>query len=67
MWEGASQVYGGLVATSASANAPSGIDLTNLPTSTDGLRLGFGITTGANAAHTNIVDYIGAWSEASRF
>jgi hypothetical protein len=67
MWEGSVQVFGGVPVTSAGGNSPSGVALTNLPTSTDGLRLGFGITTGATAAHTNAVDYIGAWSEASRF
>jgi hypothetical protein len=65
MWEGASQVYGGVVV--GAANASSANTLANLPTATDGLTLGFGITTGATAAHTNAVDYIGAWSEASRF
>jgi hypothetical protein len=42
-------------------------DMTNLPAATVGHTLGFGITTGASAAHTNTVDYVGAASQVNRF
>jgi hypothetical protein len=67
LYEYTNPIVGGLVTTSAGNNASSGTLLTNLPTATDALKIGFGITTGANAAHTNTVDYIGAWSEVQRF
>lgn len=67
LWEGNTQIYGGMVTTSIGGNSPTNPSLANLPTATDGLRLGFGITTGANAAHTNTIDYVGAASEVNRF
>ena|SRR5208282_116148 len=65
--QGTWQVQGGLQVTSAGVNAPSGVLLTNLPAVTTGLKIGFGITTGASAAHTNTVDYVGAASTYTRF
>jgi len=65
--QGTWQVQGGLQVTSIGVNAPSGVLLTNLPPATTGLTMGFGITTGANAAHTNTVDYVGAASTYTRF
>ena len=51
----------------AGAKSSAGTALTNLPATTQALTLGFGITTGATAAHTNTVDYVGAASQVARF
>jgi hypothetical protein len=60
LYERSSQYNGGaLVAVQT--------DMTNLPAATQALTLGFGITTGASAAHTNTVDYVGAASQVNRF
>jgi hypothetical protein len=67
LWEYTRQFQGGIAQTSAGTNVASGIDLTNLPAATVGHTLGFGITTGASAAHTNTVDYINSASEVNRF
>jgi hypothetical protein len=67
LWEHSVQYQGGLVVAAAGAQAASGVDLTNLPASTQALTLGFGLTTGASAAHTNTVDYVGAASQVNRF
>jgi hypothetical protein len=61
------QVYGGRLVASIGANSPTNTSLANLPAATIGHTLGFGITTGASAAHTNTVDYVGAASQVNRF
>jgi hypothetical protein len=60
LWEHSVQYYGG-------GDAGLSVDLTNIPAASVGHTLGFGITTGASAAHTNTVDYVGAASQVNRF
>jgi hypothetical protein len=66
LWEGGVPVFGGLAVGSLGTNGTLGT-LANIPAATDALTMGFGITTGASAAHTNIVDYVGAWQDVQRF
>jgi hypothetical protein len=66
LYEHSIQYNGGAWVAAAGALAPAGsADLTNIPLATTALTLGFGITTGASAAHTNTVDYVGAASQIS--
>lgn len=60
-------VYGGKLVTSIGANSPTNTSLANLPAANVGHRLAFGITTGAGAAHTNTVDFVGGASQVNRF
>jgi hypothetical protein len=61
------QVYGGQIVASIGANSPTNTSLANLPAATIGHTMAFGITTGASAAHTNTVDYVGSASMVNRF
>ena len=67
LFENSYQVYGGVVVNSAGANAPVNTSLANLPASTVGHTLGFGIATGTNTAHTLTSDYVGGCSAVNRF
>jgi hypothetical protein len=61
------QVYGGHSVIAAGANSNLGTPLTNLPASTVGHTMAFGISTGTNTAHTLIVDHVASFMAVNRF
>jgi hypothetical protein len=64
---GLDPVYGGRPVVAAGVNAVSGNLLTNLPLTTTGLTVGFGLTAGESVAKTATYDYVGAAMQVARF